>query len=411
MENIQDNDVAILRDLAKHQQEIANSPANLALVKEWEEHNSFRGKRPMVYLETGTLEQELIPPLLKCEGPEARKIESNLWHNMLNHVLIGDDSPVIDHYSVSQRFSFALFGLRLAVTHDYPESGQPEYLEQFYKDPRKFKKSTFAMDKKGEAAELAQAQELFGDILPSRVEHGCVNVIPLRLVAHLIGIKNLYISMGDHPDKLKQLMKRVTEDVESYFRVMEKEKLITPTSDCQRIFQGSFCCTTELPKEIGAKPLTTKDVWGYMDSFETLGVSPDAFGEFFFPYLKSLASNFTHLSYGSDEPVNEIWEKYISAIPSVKKVSISYHCDEKFMGKKLRGKNVIYNRKPKPEFLLAETLDEDAIKAHIKTTLDAAKGCKLEITQRGIGTVNGDITKAKRYVALIRETIEESWKG
>jgi hypothetical protein len=80
------------------------------------------------------------------------------------------------------------------------------------------------------------------------------------------------------------------------------------------------------------------------------------------------------------------------------------------MGEQLRGSKVIYHRKPSPNFLgVGSVLDEEAVRAHIRKTLQAAKGCKLEITQRDVYTINNDIKKAKRYVDIIKEEIINHW--
>ena len=44
-------------------------------------------------------------------------------------------------------------------------------------------------------------------------------------------------------------------------------------------------------------------------------------------------------------------------------------------------------------------------------TLEAAKGCKLEITQRDVYMINKDISKARRYVSIIREEIAKHWNA
>ena len=56
-------------------------------------------------------------------------------------------------------------------------------------------------------------------------------------------------------------------------------------------------------------------------------------------------------------------------------------------------------------------MDEEALRQHIDTTLKAAKGCKLEITQRDVYTINKDISKARRYVSIIREEIAKYWNS
>lgn len=80
------------------------------------------------------------------------------------------------------------------------------------------------------------------------------------------------------------------------------------------------------------------------------------------------------------------------------------------MGERLKGSSVIFHRKPSPNFLgVGTVLDEDAVRESIRKTLKAARGCRLEITQRDVYTINHDISKARRYVDLIKEEIERNW--
>ena len=55
-----------LRELAEKQLEYAESELNQKRIKEWYLHNDLKGERPMVQLEMGTFEQEIIPQRLKC---------------------------------------------------------------------------------------------------------------------------------------------------------------------------------------------------------------------------------------------------------------------------------------------------------------------------------------------------------
>lgn len=80
------------------------------------------------------------------------------------------------------------------------------------------------------------------------------------------------------------------------------------------------------------------------------------------------------------------------------------------MGEQLRGKKIVYQRKPSPDTIgVSRELDEDYVQRHISTTLRAARGCALEITQRDVCTVHNDPAKVTRYIQLIRECIEKEW--
>ena len=172
---------------------------------------------------------------------------------------------------------------------------------------------------------------------------------------------------------------------------------------------GSFCFTNELPSEV--QKLTTHDVWGFMDSQETVSMSPDMFEEFIFPYYKKVSDIYGLLSYGCCEPVDPFWDNCISKLHNLRKVSISPWCNETKMGERLRGSNTIYFRKPSPNYLgVGKELDEEAFSKHIIETLKAAKGCKLEIAQRDVYTLSGNLPKARRYVEIMRNLIDQYWE-
>ena len=148
-----------------------------------------------------------------------------------------------------------------------------------------------------------------------------------------------------------------------------------------------------------------------MDSQETVGISPQMYEEFIFTCYQKISSQYGLLPYGYCEPVHSIWERCISKLENLRKVSISPWCDEAYMGEQLRGSRGIYNRKPSPNYLgVDRILNEDALRKHIRTTLRAAKDCKMEFTQRDVYTVHNDLNKARRYVEIIREENENEWQ-
>ena len=77
-----------------------------------------------------------------------------------------------------------------------------------------------------------------------------------------------------------------------------------------------------------------------------------------------------------------------------------------------KGRKTIYQRKPSPNYLgVSEVLDEDAWRAHIDKTLDAAKNCSLEITIRDVYTIHNNVDKAKRCVEIMKEAIADKWNA
>ena len=78
------------------------------------------------------------------------------------------------------------------------------------------------------------------------------------------------------------------------------------------------------------------------------------------------------------------------------------------MGEQLRGQKIVYLRKPTPNLIgVGASLDEDAVRQHFQKTVQAARGCTLEIVQRDVYQIHSNYHKVRRYVELIRECCEE----
>lgn len=412
---ISPKDRNILRELAKKQLKLSKDERNITKLKEWYEHNSLRGKRPMVHLEMWSFAQEVIPPLLRCEGEYARKVEYTLYSHFLNQELFDDDCVTPDYYPLAYDTHFTLFNIPIHAHNAENSLGHefPSIVEDLEEDYHKLKETDFGVDMESTMAKKQSLEEAFGDILPIKIIMNCLYSVPTQMVVHFMKMENMMYNIYDYPDLFKEMMNRIADDTLSYYRMLEEKKLILPTVAGEFLGQGSWCYNHELPgpQEAAQRPLTTKDVWGFMDSQETVGLSPAMYEEFIFPCYKKISSQFGLLSYGCCEPMDPIWDKCISKLENLRKVSISPWCNEEFMGERLSGSSIIYHRKPSPNYLgVGTTLDEDGLRQSIRKTLHAAQGCKLEITQRDVYTINKDIHKAKRFVDIIKEEIENNWK-
>lgn len=408
-------DREILRELAKHQLELANSLKNMERVALWKKHNICKGERPVIHIEVGTFQHEVIEPRLKCTNKIARAIEYQLYNNFINFELFDDDRVVPNFFPVQKDFYFSLFNIIVKESVMKNEDGIEQGhnfvhpIKDFAQDYSKLQKtSRYTTLSVYNNRKFAFLDDLFGDILPVRLVMSSLYAVPTQKVVHLMGMEPMFFAMYDHPEKFKEMMDRIANDYVAYFKHLEKKGELLSNTGFENLAQGSMCFWDEEPKN---DKILLSDVWGFMDSQETVGVSPDMFKEFIFPCYEKIGSLFGRLSYGCCEPVSAVWDD-IKTLKNLKKVSISPWCDEVFMGEQLRGTDIVYHRKPSPNFLgVGTTLDEDAFRAHIETTLNAAAGCTLEITQRDVYTVNNDIEKVQRYVQIIRESIDNLWQS
>lgn len=407
-------DREILRQLAQKQLEIYHSPKNQERIALWKRHNAGKGERPVIHLELETFEQEVIPQRLRCEDPAARELEAALYRNFLNVSELDDDWVVPDYFPVVWRTWFFPFGHEITRTFASDKNGGHSLGHHFNyvigdleEDWEQVRPSVYGVDRASTQAYFDAAQEAFGDLLPVKLSTNCLYSVPTQDVVHLMGMENMCFAMYDYPELFKEMMDRLTDDYLSYFTFLKNEGVLLPTTGFEWVGQGSRSFTDELPADHVNGP---KDMWGFMDSQETVSISPDMFGEFIFPYYRKVASAYGLLSYGCCEPIDPVWQ-YIRQLKNLRKVSCSPWCNEEFMAEQLRGTPIIFHRKPSPNFLgVGEKLEEEALREHIRRTLQTASGCHLEITQRDVYTINHDLAKAQRYVAIIRKEIENYWK-
>lgn len=416
---ISNQDKAILRELAKKQLCLANEEKNMERKKYWYKHNALQGDRPPIHLDAWGLYHELVNPLLACEGEFARQVERQLYVNFVNQEWFDDDRVTPDCFGWNYDCGFKAFDLDEKKSYSTGDKGSDDegigihytpVLEDLEDDFELLKPSTFWVDKAATEKKIETIQEAFGDILPVYMKMDCLYSVPTQLVIHLMGMENMMISIAVNPELFKKMMDQLADDYLRYFHMLESEKLILPTTEYESVGQATFAFNHELPDSRDG--LKLKDVWGFMDSQETLCISPKQFEELVFPCYQKIASEFGLLSYGCCEPVDPFWDNCISKLSNLRKVSISAWANEEVMGERLRGSRIIYHRKPDATMLgCAGALDEEAVRASIQKTLRAAKGCKLEITQRDVYTLQKDPQRGRRYVEIIREEVEKHWQG
>lgn len=411
----------LLRELAKKQLAYANEEKNLRRIQEWYLHNDLKGDKPVVQLELETFRQEVLEPRLRCESAFARTVEAMLYQNFLNQELFDDDRVTPDYFGVNYDTEFRLFDIEIKKEYttdsDDHQSIGHHFVSQagdLEEDYHKLKDTFFSVNLETTEKKIEVIQELIGDILPVRMKMDCLYSVPTQMLVHFMSMEDMFCNMMDYPELFLEMMDRIANDTISYYRMLEEKHLIFPTTDFQAVGNGTWAFTNELPKsqETVGRPLVSTDVWGFLDSQETVGISPELYEELIFPCYKKIAEQYGLLSYGCCEPVDPIWDNCISKLKNLRKVSISPWCNEEMMGERLQGTNVIYHRKPSAIYLgVGKELDEEAFRSHIRKSLYAARGCKMEITQRDVYTIHNDEAKARRYVEIIREEIENHWKN
>lgn len=403
-------DREILRRLAAKQLAYAASPRNTEIMKQWEALAQGRRESPTVRLLFSNFINEVITPRMQCEGEEAREIEYTLLSTLVGRELFDDDTPISPTFDLTWDSWAFPFGIKNKITHAENSIG-------FHIDPvvedlgieiDKLRGGSFGIDRAKTLRRRAFADEMIGDILPSRMIMPSLTGAITNPLVGLMGMENYYFAMYDYPDELHEVMDMATRVYEEYYDFLEKEGLLLPTCGISPIAQESFAFNSELPTDHVEK---TTQCWGFLESQETTAVSVETYGEFVYPYLDRLVKRYGLLSYGCCERVDALWEGYLSKWKNLRKLSVSPFNNEPQIGEYLRGSNVVYYSKPRAEFVTNPgPIDEEALRAYFKMVCESASGCLFEMAQREVGTIFGDFERGRRYVQIARECISEYWK-
>ena len=411
---LSEKDKTRLLKLAERQATIASSEKMKKLIVEWESHGRFeKGSRPMILIELGTFSGDIIPQLMQCESEQARRIEYGCLSRIVNHELFDDDTIVSPFVGFSCNGGLTPFGITVEATHASNNQGSTlghhfvSHIIDLKEDFYKLKKSPIHIgDPKQVENSINEWNEIFGEILPAKRIGSALYSCPTQAIVHIMDMEDMFTAMLDYPDLFKKMMDMLTDDFVELHKRISDAGILKSTVSCEGVAQGSYAFTDKLPSNLNIYRST--DIWGFLDSQETQGISPEMFHEFIFPYYDKIANTYGRLSYGCCEAVDSIWEKSISKFKNLGKVSISPWCNERYMGEQLAGKEITYMRKPSPNLIgVGSELDEDAARKHISTTIEAAKGCNIEIIQRDVYKINNTYHKVRRYVEIIRECCEK----
>jgi hypothetical protein len=407
---------AYLRGLAQKQAEYAALPVMAQRRQMWYDLNDSRpGARPPVIIETWTFDRDFMPAgTLRCTTEAGRTIERQLLRNVRNHELIDDDKVMPDTYDISWCVEIDEMGVQI----DREQVRDAEGIETGYRflhpivdlerDLDMLRPAACRVDRERTMEWQAFVQEAVGDALPVRIRTGTYGSTMLtHRVVELMGMQAYLMATYDSPDAVHRLMGYLRDNALRMMRWAEGEGLLRVNNGNQDSFGSSYNFTSQLPaSDYEGGPARLCDMWGSTNSQETVGLSPRMFHEFCFPYYRDVCAPFGLLYYGCCEPAHPFWED-IRQLPHLKKVSISRWCDQAFMGEALRGSEIVFSRKPDPNYLSVDVrLDETAWAAHIRETLDATQGVFVEFIIRDVYTLHGNLGNARRAVEVARREIE-----
>lgn len=398
----------LLRSLAGKVRELANLPEMETRRQRWFRHNALQAERPLVLAFPEGAWKELLPEsALQCDDKRSRAWERQLRMSLFWWDHIRDDNVLEPYFDIHWRYGVGNFGVEVKRVHGENRGSftwEPP-IKDLERDFEKLHYRPLTVDRKTTEEDIAIATQTFGDLLPVRMQGSFWWSLGITTeLIQLIGLETLMLAMYDTPEALHRLMAFVRDEHLDLIQRVEREGLLTINNTNGNTGSGGVAYTHELPQPdwTPGSPVRLKDLWGLGESQETVGVSPDMFAEFIFPYQLPILEKFGLNCYGCCEPVHERWQ-YLRTIPRLRRLSISPWCDQAVMAEAL-GRTCIFSRKPNPSPICL-SFSEEAIRKDLRHTLDLAGKGVLEFILKDTHTVQNEPWRITRWVELALEEV------
>ncbi len=399
-------DQLILRELAKEVEYYAEQDSAKQIIEDWKAHNALKGTRPMIILhpEPPAWENDLLPAdTLLCQDPLLKQYESQLRRKLYLAKIIKDDTPITTNFNINHIVNQSFYGDKLKLVETRTRvNGSFHYekcIEDIEEEFHKLQYRTVTYDKEQTLKQQMMAEETFGDILNVRLRGPKWWTLGLTWeVIKLIGLEDLMINMYDDPEGLHRLLEWMSKEHLHFIDEIQKLGVLSPNNEDDGVGSGGYGYTHELMPS--RDNVDFMQLWGFAESQETVGISPEMFGEFVFPYQLPILERFGLNCYGCCEPIETRW-KWISQIPRLRRVSVSPWSDVEKM-REILGKDYIYSRKPNPANICCG-FNEEIIRKDLEQVMSFHKDINLEIIMKDIQTLEGEAWRATRWVEIARE--------
>ena len=403
-------DRTVLRGLAMRLRALASRDQEAGKREAWYAHNSLKHARPLILVDPENGWNEIIRPAdLACSGPLARRWEMVLRKELEWAEEIRDDRPVEPVFEIGYTASDSGWGVEEAYRGG--TSGQAYAWEAALRssqDARRLKFPEIAVDWRTTTQTLELALEVFRGILDVKLRgvwwwsFGMTHDL-----ARLVGLERIMLLVYDDPELLHRLMAFLRNTSLAKLDFLEREALLSANNDNGYVGSGGIGYSREVAgrREDGS-PVRAAELWGFAESQETLGLSPAMFEEFVFRYQLPVLDRFGLNCYGCCEPLDARWS-VVSRTPRLRRVSVSAWADQRSMAEAL-GDRYIFSRKPPPSLLALPHMDRDAARADVRATLEAARGCVVELVMKDNHTLGGNPRNLVDWVRVCREEIDRA---
>lgn len=408
-------DIDILRPLAEHYRDIANLPVQEEKRKLWRDHLSLKPTRVPILATYGMwnvwCRQVWAEDQLTCSDPLYRSYERILKMLIFQHDAVGDDSiqnPWIDLRASVRGGWGTLWGVEEKMTDSGVEGGARSYTTPLsdWKDMKKLTWTKHEIDENETNRNRERLEEAFGDILPINVDrspaYSGFSADISTSIAKLRGLENLMTDMYEYPEELHRLLAFMRDGILANNQAAEDAGDYSLTSGSNQAM--CYAEGLEAPRP-NSGPRKRRDLWGFAAAQEYTLISPEFHEEFLFQYQRPIYEHFGLTHYGCCEDLTRKIDM-LRKLTNLRSIAVTPTADIARCAEQI-GCDYAISWRPNPADMVCCGYNEALIRRIISNGLEACKGCFPHLHLKDVETMEGDNSRLKRWVKLVRQLTEE----
>lgn len=402
------NDKTILRDLAQCYLEICARNGQKENRDLWRRHNSLKKTRPLIYVRAFAW-KEMPESQCVCKDVFFRHYE-DFFKSRLFWASMEDDSVFEPWLTVPAVYRHSGWGVAIKRHFSGEEGGsfKVDYPLKSAADINKLVVPRHEIDEEQTALKTERLQDAIGDIIKLNLDRAPAyrsfsGDISTDL-GYLRGIENIMADMYDNPERLRQLVKFMSDGILKTH--LEAEAA------------GDWCLTAhenqamsyaeELPDPApNVNGVPRKKLWAFMAAQEFTGVSPAMHNEFLLQYQLPILRQFGLTAYGCCEDLTRKIDM-LRQIPNLRRIAVAPSANVAQCAEQI-GTGYVLSYRPSPADMVSYDFDEERIRRIIGRDLQACQNCHVDITLKDVETVAGDPARIRRWVKLVRKIIADTW--
>ncbi len=409
--NVEPDELATLRVLAREYAQAATNPVNAERRRLWTALNDLEPVRPLLWMNEVcwnemNVEDELS---LRTRNEVCQRIEIELrkvlyqWRHMQGDMVVEDTffAPVI--------LTNSGFGVEVEAdvleTEADRQIASRRFHNQFETEEalERIRSPRIEVNRPRTEEFRAFYRRVFEGILPVETR-GCTGFwfAPWDDIVSWMGASDVLTALLERPEFMHKLIRRL---VDAYLAGLERFRelgLVAANATNVRVGSGGYGYTARARAgQPGAEALAP---WGASTAQIFGSVSPEMHEEFGLAYERRWLERWDLAYYGCCEPLHDKLG-ILASIPNLRKVSVSPWANVAASAEAMRGKYVM-SLKPTPAVLAESSFDAEAVRAELRTKLEAARGCNVEIILKDISTVRHEPARLWEWVRAAREVIE-----